>query len=241
MNLDDVRFDANGLVPAIVRDATSREVLMLAFMNRESVQKTMSSGETWFFSRSRQQLWHKGATSGNRQVVRAIALDCDNDTLLIDVDPLGPACHTGEMSCFTMYPRVPQVSSPASVAREAAEDGRGTRENLPPEGGLGRARGTRETLSKLEATLQQRKRDLPEGSYSAYLFTAGRDKILKKIGEEATEVVIAAKGEGRERLVSESADLLFHLTALLVNEDVSIDEVMAELEERAAITKGTTK
>lgn len=185
-----------GLIPAIVRDARSGAVLTLAWMNEESLQKTLESGETWFWSRSRNELWHKGATSGNRQRVVHLATDCDRDALVVSVEPAGPACHTGATSCFE------DVPSPLL------------------------------DLATLEAVLEQRKRDLPDGSYSAYLFREGRDKILKKIGEEATEVVIAAKGQGPERIVSEIADLLFHLSVLLVDEGLSWGDVGKELTRR---------
>ncbi|MGK2856327.1 MAG: bifunctional phosphoribosyl-AMP cyclohydrolase/phosphoribosyl-ATP diphosphatase HisIE [Thermoanaerobaculia bacterium] len=184
----------SGLVPAIVRDSRSGEVLTLAYMNRESLRLTIESGETWFWSRSRQELWHKGATSGNTQRVVAMALDCDCDAILVDVEPRGPACHTGARSCFG---------------------------------------GERFSLSALEDVLRQRKLEMPEGSYSAKLFRGGRAKILKKIGEESAEVIIAATSEGRERVVSESADLVFHLLALLVHEGIAFDEVVAELGSRA--------
>ena len=190
----NITFDSSGLVPAIVRDSRSGDVLTLASMNRESLRLTVESGEIWFWSRSRQELWHKGATSGNTQRVVAMALDCDGDAILVDVEPRGPACHTGARSCF------------------GAE---------------------RFSLSALEDVLRQRKRDMPEGSYSAKLFRGGRTKLLKKIGEESAEVIIAATSEGRERVVSESADLVFHLLALLVREGIALDEVVAELGSRA--------
>ena len=207
------RDDSAQLIPAIVRDVKTREVLMLAYMNDESLAKTRETGETWFWSRSRQELWHKGATSGNRQLVKAIAEDCDGDALLIDVEPLGPACHTGAVSCFD---RVPHASS-RPFGTQAGED----------------ARATRETLETLMSTLAQRKRDMPEGSYTAYLFASGVDKILKKVGEEASEVIIAAKGDSRERVVSEVSDLIYHLCVLLVEQGVELSDVMAELEKRA--------
>jgi phosphoribosyl-ATP pyrophosphohydrolase/phosphoribosyl-AMP cyclohydrolase len=193
LNIDNLKFDDSGLVPAIVRDARSCEVLTLAYMNRESLAKTLETQETWFWSRSRRELWHKGATSGNTQRVVAMAADCDGDAILIDVEPRGPACHTGARSCFG-------------------------------EGGF--------SIATLEETLRARKEDLPEGSYTAKLFRHGRGKILKKIGEESAEVIIAATSEGRERVVSESADLLFHLLVLLVNEGIAFDEVVSELEGR---------
>lgn len=190
----NITFDSSGLVPVIIRDSRSGEVLTLAYMNRESLRRTIESGETWLWSRSRQELWHKGATSGNMQRVVAMSPDCDGDAILVDVEPRGPACHTGARSCFG---------------------------------------GERFSLSALEAVLQQRKVEMPEGSYSAKLFRGGRTKILKKIGEESAEVIIAATSEGRERVVSESADLVFHLLALLVHEGIALDEVVAELGSRA--------
>ncbi|MCU1349999.1 MAG: phosphoribosyl-ATP pyrophosphatase [Acidobacteria bacterium] len=191
---DDVKFDDNGLIPAIVRDARNGAVLTLAYMNEESLRKTIESGETWFWSRSRHELWHKGATSGHRQRVVHIAPDCDRDALVVSVIPLGPACHTGADSCFAGVPPLP--------------------------------------LERLTQTLRSRFAERPEGSYSAYLFNEGRDKILKKIGEEATEVVIAAKGEDRGRLVSELADLVYHLSVLMVDEGLGWRDVEEELGRR---------
>ncbi|MGK2858255.1 MAG: bifunctional phosphoribosyl-AMP cyclohydrolase/phosphoribosyl-ATP diphosphatase HisIE [Thermoanaerobaculia bacterium] len=191
---DTITFDPSGLVPAIIRDARSGEVLTLAYMNRESLRRTLETGETWLWSRSRQELWHKGATSGNTQRVVSMTPDCDGDAILLDVEPRGPACHTGARSCFG---------------------------------------ASRFSLAALEDVLRQRKLDMPEGSYSAKLFRGGRTKILKKIGEESAEVIIAAASEGRDRIVSESADLVFHLLALLVSEGIAFDEVATELESRA--------
>jgi phosphoribosyl-AMP cyclohydrolase / phosphoribosyl-ATP pyrophosphohydrolase len=192
--MNDLRY-SNGLIPAIVRDSRNGEVLTLAWMNEESLGKTLETGQTWFWSRSRNELWHKGATSGNTQRVMHIATDCDRDALVITVVPAGPACHTGKGSCFADVP-------------------------LP-------------VREKLMATLASRFAERPEGSYSTYLFNEGRDKILKKIGEEATEVVIAGKGNVKERLVSEVADLMFHLSALLVDAGVSWQDVDTELERRS--------
>lgn len=183
------------LTPAIIRDARSGAILTLAWMSEESLQKTIDSGETWFWSRSRNELWHKGATSGNTQKVVHIARDCDGDALVVTVEPRGPACHNGTESCFP---------------------------DVPPA-----------TLERLARVLRTRYDERPEGSYSTYLFNSGRDKILKKIGEEATEVVIAAKGESRDRVISELADLLFHLSVLMVDEGVAWDEVLGELDARA--------
>lgn len=192
MNIDF----SKGLVPAIVRDVRSGAILTLAWMNEEALQRTMDSGQTWFWSRSRNELWNKGATSGNRQRVIHIAADCDGDALVISVEPAGPACHTGAASCFDGVP------APAF------------------------------DLEPLMAVLRERRDKRPEGSYSAYLFNEGRDKILKKIGEEATEVVIAAKGESQERLVSEVADLVFHLCVLLADTGMEWSAVGEELRKR---------
>jgi phosphoribosyl-ATP pyrophosphohydrolase/phosphoribosyl-AMP cyclohydrolase len=193
MNIDFSR----GLVPAIVRDVRSGAILTLAWMNEESLRRTRETGETWFWSRSRNELWHKGSTSGNTQKVVHIATDCDSDALVVTVRPDGPACHNGAASCFADVP--------------------------PPAF----------DLEPLMRVLRSRHAERPEGSYSTTLFNAGRDKILKKIGEEATEVVIAAKGETRERLVSEVADLVFHLSVLLVEAGVEWGDVGAELKRRA--------
>ena len=187
------------LIPAIVRDARSGAVLTLAYMNEESLAKTRETGETWFWSRSRNELWHKGATSGNVQRVVHIAEDCDRDALVVSVIPSGPACHTGAESCFADVPPLP--------------------------------------LARLMQTLRERHAQRPEGSYSTYLFNEGRDKILKKIGEEATEVVIAAKGEDRKRVVSELADLVFHLSVLMVDEGIAWSDVEGELEKRTVRTE----
>ena len=192
----DLKF-TNGLIPAIVRDAKTGAILTLAYMSEESLQKTRETGESWFWSRSRGELWHKGATSGNTQRVVHIAADCDGDALVVTVDPAGPACHTGAESCF------------ADVPPPALD------------------------LDRLMKVLKDRQAKRPEKSYSTYLFNKGRDKILKKIGEEATEVVIAAKGQGGERMTSEIADLLFHLSVLLVDEGLDWSDVGAELAKRA--------
>jgi len=182
------------LIPAIIQDARTGEVLTLAYMNDESLRLTRETGETWLWSRSRNELWHKGATSGNTQRVVNIAEDCDRDALVVSVVPNGPACHTGARSCFDGVPR--------------------------------------RTLDKLLDTLRDRLARRPEGSYSASLFNAGRNKILKKVNEEATEVVMAATHEPRERLVSELADLVFHLSALMVHEGLEWADVEEELRRR---------
>jgi phosphoribosyl-AMP cyclohydrolase / phosphoribosyl-ATP pyrophosphohydrolase len=196
--VDQVQFDAAGLVPAIVQDSQTREVLMLAYMNRESLARTLETGQTWFYSRSRGELWHKGATSGNLQSVRKVRLDCDNDTLLVEVVPTGPACHKGSFSCFGVEPRM---------------DG---------------------FLSALTELIESRKESRPEGSYTTYLFDSGLDKILKKVGEEAAETIIAAKNASSKELVAEASDLIYHLLVLLVERGVSLGEVTGELRSRHA-------
>jgi len=188
-------MNSGTLTPAIIRDSKTGAILTLAYMSEESLQKTIETGETWFWSRSRNELWHKGATSGNTQRVVHIAHDCDDDALVVTVEPKGPACHTGATSCFDGIPPLP--------------------------------------IERLMQVLRERYDKRPEGSYSAYLFNEGRDKILKKVGEEATEVVIAAKGDNRERLVSELADLVFHLSVLMTEAGVGWAEVEEELERRA--------
>jgi len=200
MNLDinSLKFDERGLIPAIVQDARTREVLTLAYMNAESLARTIETGQTWFWSRSRNELWHKGETSGNTQSVVSLASDCDNDALVVLVEPAGPACHTGARSCF-------------DLARD---------EDL----GL--------MLARLYELIETRERDRPEGSYTTYLFDHGLDKILKKVGEESAETIIAAKNEDGTRLTSEVADLVYHLLVLLVARGIGLDEVRDELAKR---------
>ena len=203
MNELQVKFNSEGLIPAVVQDAKTKEVLTLAYMNEESLGKTIETGETWFYSRSRQELWHKGETSGNTQSVQSIKYDCDKDALLVLVEPKGPACHTGTASCFT------------GVLKEAEEK-----------------QTNRYFLHELEGIIAQRETDRPEGSYTTYLFEKGVDKILKKVGEEAAEVIIAAKNRDHEELKWESADLLFHLLVLLKEQKLPLDTVLDALEER---------
>lgn len=193
-----MKFDENGLIPAIVRDARSGAILTLAYMNEESLAKTRETGETWFWSRSRNELWHKGETSGNTQQVIHIAVDCDEDALVVSVIPSGPACHTGAVSCFSGIPVRPSTRP----------------------------------LDRLFDVLRERHASRPAGSYSASLFNAGRDKILKKVNEETTEVIIASKFEGRKRVVSEVADLIYHLGVLLVDEGLDLADVEDELRKR---------
>jgi phosphoribosyl-AMP cyclohydrolase / phosphoribosyl-ATP pyrophosphohydrolase len=207
MTIDDVKFDERGLVPAVVQDARTRGVLMLAYMNAESLQRTLETGETWFWSRSRAQLWHKGETSGNTQRIADVLLDCDGDALVVRVETAGPACHTGQTSCFH------NVIQAAGGSQRVAED-------------LG------EVLSALYALVENRRRERPQGSYTTYLFDQGLDKILKKIGEESSETIIAAKNEDRGALTKESCDLLYHLMVLLVERGVALTDVRDELVRR---------
>jgi phosphoribosyl-ATP pyrophosphohydrolase/phosphoribosyl-AMP cyclohydrolase len=204
-----IRWNDDGLVPAIVQDATSKEVLMLAYMNRESLARTLETGETWFWSRSRGELWNKGATSGHKQKVKAIAYDCDGDALLVQVEQVGPACHTGKYSCF---------HNPAGPSGEAAER----------EPSSDRFR----MLNELESIIAKRYAERPEGAYTTYLFEKGLDKILKKVGEETAEVIIAAKNRDNDELRYETADLIFHMMVLLRERGLPLDDVMAELASR---------
>ncbi|MEW9052436.1 MAG: bifunctional phosphoribosyl-AMP cyclohydrolase/phosphoribosyl-ATP diphosphatase HisIE [Neobacillus sp.] len=201
----NVRFDEKGLVPAIIQDAATKEVLTLAYMNEESLAKTLETGETWFYSRSRQELWHKGATSGNTQSVVSMKYDCDQDAILVLVEPNGPACHTGAVSCFS---------------QEVVE-----------RGAAGRL-ADYQILQTLEQVILQREVERPEGAYTTYLFEKGVDKILKKVGEEAAEVIIAAKNRDTEELRWEAADLLYHLQVLLVEQGLPFSVVLKTLEER---------
>ena len=205
--LETIKFDERGLVPAIVQDARTREVLTLAYMNAESLKLTQASSETWFWSRSRAELWHKGATSGNTQRVIEIRRDCDSDALVVLVETAGPACHTGNRSCFYRDLEGAEIDQPL---REPPDD-------------LGTI------LNDLFQLIETRKRDLPEGSYTTYLFEKGLDKILKKVGEESSETIIAAKNEDKPALVSETVDLLYHLLVLLAERGISLDEVRDEL------------
>jgi phosphoribosyl-ATP pyrophosphohydrolase/phosphoribosyl-AMP cyclohydrolase len=204
-----VRYGPDGLVPAVVQDATTGRVLTQAWMNRESLERTLERGETWFWSRSRQELWRKGATSGNTQAVRAVVLDCDGDAVLVLVDQTGVACHTGAETCF--------------------HDPLG--EGSPPEAFA--------ALADLERTVARRAEAAdPEASYTARLLAKGIDTVCKKVGEEATEVVLAAKGREHGQVVYESADLLYHLAVLWRAAGVSLEEVAAELASRRTPGEG---
>jgi len=204
--LDGLKFDGNGLIPAIIRDGSSGEVLMMAYMNRGSLEKTLETGYTWFYSRSRQEFWNKGATSGNTQKVLDISYDCDADCLLIQVEQKGVACHTGEKSCF--YNKI-----------ITAEKDTGS-ENLG------------ETLKAVYEVILDRQQKRPEKSYTTYLFDKGQDKILKKIGEEAAEIIIASKSDNKEEIIYECGDFVYHMLVLLANHGLTLDDLAKELNKR---------
>jgi phosphoribosyl-ATP pyrophosphohydrolase/phosphoribosyl-AMP cyclohydrolase len=201
IDIKDLKFDEKGLIPAIVQDYYTKQVLMLAYMNEESLKLTLEKGETYFFSRSRGKIWHKGETSGNTQKVKKIFYDCDEDALLIQVEAKGPACHTGNITCFYRS------------FDEETEDGI-------------------EILNKLYERIKGRKINPVEGSYTNYLFEKGINKILKKVGEEATEVVIAAKNDSKDEIVYEVSDLIYHLIVLLVEKNITLNDIYNELEKR---------
>ncbi|WP_112181012.1 MULTISPECIES: bifunctional phosphoribosyl-AMP cyclohydrolase/phosphoribosyl-ATP diphosphatase HisIE [Paraliobacillus] len=205
---------SKGLIPAVITDNQTKDVLMLAFMNEESYQKTLETKETWFYSRSRQSLWHKGATSGNTQTVISIKLDCDQDTLLIDVVPNGPACHTGERTCFFN-----SIFEAEKTNKKLVEPS---------------------IIDKVMAEVEERKETRVANSYTNYLFDKGIDKIAKKVIEEAGEVVIAAKNSDKEEIILEVSDLLYHTFVLMSDQSVSLDEVKEELENRF-FKKGNNK
>jgi phosphoribosyl-ATP pyrophosphohydrolase/phosphoribosyl-AMP cyclohydrolase len=213
--MKQLKFNEQGLIPAIVQDVNSGQVLMMAYMNQEALDKTVASGQTWFYSRSRQCLWKKGETSGHIQTVQEIRYDCDQDTLLVLVEQTGAACHTGHYSCF--YRTLDgQEKEPALFDAAQVYQGK--------EGPA--------ILLELMEVIRQRQKDRPEGSYTTYLFNEGIDKILKKVGEESAEVIIAAKNPDNSELIYEVGDMIYHLLVLLVEKGVDITEIFAELRSR---------
>lgn len=206
VNLDELKFDEKGLIPAVVVDVYSREVLTVAYMNRESLQISMDEGRTCFWSRSRQELWRKGETSGNVQRIVEIIADCDRDALVVLVEKDGPACHTGAESCF----HNPLWES------ETLHDF---------------------TLDGLMNLIRGRKTEPKEGSYTSYLFEKGMDKMLKKVGEESTEVIIAAKDQDKKETIYEIADLVYHVMVVMVEMGISIEDITRELASRHVIDK----
>jgi phosphoribosyl-ATP pyrophosphohydrolase/phosphoribosyl-AMP cyclohydrolase len=211
LRVEDLKFDVQGLIPAVVQDARTREVLTLAYMNEESLRRTLEEGETWFWSRSRSELWHKGETSGNTQRVRRVIADCDRDALTILVEPRGPACHTGARSCF----------------HHGIEDGKRAEADKPVDEAESRNLGA--LLERLYALIESRRVERPEGSYTTYLFNEGLDKILKKVGEEAAETIIAAKNDEPSKLVAEVSDLIYHLLVLMAERGLALEDVAKEL------------
>ncbi len=204
IGIDELKFDEKGLIPAVVVDAETRKVLTLAYMNRESLRISMEKGLTCFWSRSRQELWLKGETSGNYQHIVSITADCDRDALVVLVEKDGPACHLGTDSCF---------NDPVYISEE--------RHDFTYEGLMNLIRG--------------RKTEKKEGSYTTYLFEKGLDKILKKVGEESTEVIIAAKDRDRRETVYEIADLAYHVMVLMVEAGISLEDIRKELASRHVI------
>ena len=204
INIDELKFDEKGLIPAIVVDAVSKQVLTLAYMNRESLKITMEKGLTCFWSRSRQKLWLKGETSGNYQHVVSITADCDKDALTVVVEPDGPACHLGTKSCFT---------NPVYESEELHDF----------------------SLESLMTLIEGRKTEKKEGSYTTYLFEKGIDKILKKVGEENTEVIIAAKADDKKETIYEIADLTYHVMVLMIQMGISLEDIHRELASRHVI------
>jgi len=207
MKVEELKYDEKGLIPAIVQDAATKEVLTLAYMNKESLEKSLQTGETWLYSRSRQELWHKGATSGNTQQIVEIKYDCDQDALVVCVKPNGPACHNGTTSCFveSLYQNKEAIESNDSDYQ---------------------------ILTNLEKIIEERDIKRPEDTYTTYLFEKGVDKILKKVGEEAAEVIIAAKNRDAEELKWETSDLIYHLFVLLREQKLPFSEILKVLEAR---------
>ena len=204
INIDELKFDEKGLIPAVVVDAHSKKVLTVAYMNKESLKISMEKELTCFYSRSRDELWLKGETSGNYQHIVSITADCDKDALTVLVEKEGPACHTGSDSCFT---------NPVFRSENRAEF----------------------SMDGLYELLEGRKKDMPEGSYTTYLFQKGMDKILKKVGEESTEVIIAGKANDKKETVYEIADLAYHIMVMMVEMGISVDDVRKELASRHII------
>lgn len=201
--MKNLKFNEQGLIPVVVQDESTKEVLMLAYMNSEALAKTLETKNMYYFSRSRNKLWRKGETSGNTQILKQLSYDCDEDTLLAIIEQTGPACHTGELSCFY---------------RDSFSENTDKTNNT--------------ILNDLYKVIEGRKNEMPEGSYTTYLFEKGVDKILKKVAEEAGEVIIASKNNEPSEIIYESADLMYHLLVLLVNQGIDINEIFKELAKR---------
>ena len=208
IELDSIKYDEKGLVPVVVQAEDSKEVLMLGYMNKESLQKTIETKKAWFYSRKRKKLWQKGETSGNYLEVKDILYDCDEDTLLIKVIPKGPTCHTGNYSCF--YRKLLENVECSAKAEPSKFD----------------------IINERVDVIDSRFSERPEGSYIAKLFAGGKERILKKVGEEASEVIIASMSDNRADTIYEAADLLFHLLIALRYDKITVEEVMGELKSR---------
>ena len=219
LDLSVMKYDEKGLIPAIIQEYRTKKVLMLAYMNEESLQKTIETKKTWFWSRSRGKLWNKGETSGHFQLVKAISYDCDADTLLIQVEQIGVACHTGANTCFFN-----EISVGEAEVRTVEGESKASQELKKLENST--------ILSELHELIKNRKTERPEGSYTTYLFDKGQNKILKKVGEEAAEVIIASKSDDKAEVVYEVGDLIYHLLVLLNYHDISLEEVYQELNKR---------
>ncbi len=206
LNIDKLKFDDSGLIPAIIIDYYTKEVLTLAYMNKESLEISLKEGKTCFYSRSRKELWRKGKTSKNYQHIQSIKSDCDNDALIIEVIKDGPACHTGAESCFMNE----------IYQKENYKDF---------------------SIYKLYELIRGRKINMTEGSYTTYLFNSGIDKILKKIGEESSEVIIGAKNGSKEEIIYELSDLLYHSLVLMVEKNITLNDIKDELSKRSIIDK----
>lgn len=206
LNIDKLKFDDNGLIPAIIIDYYTKEVLTLAYMNKESLEISLKEGKTCFYSRSRKELWRKGETSKNYQHIQSIKSDCDNDALIIEVIKEGPACHTGAESCFMNE----------IYQKENYKDF---------------------SIYKLYELIRGRKINMTEGSYTTYLFNSGIDKILKKIGEESSEVIIGAKNGSKGEIIYELSDLLYHSLVLMVEKNITLNDIKDELSKRSIIDK----
>lgn len=196
----EIKYDGNGLVPAIIQCVKTGKVLMLGYMNSEALNKTLETKKVWFYSRSRQKLWMKGETSSNEQIVKSLKLDCDNDAILVEVESMGPICHTGSSTCF--------------FNKEYTE------------------KEFEGVVDKLYSLIVERKNNPQEGSYTNYLLDKGVDKILKKVGEEASEVIIGAKNNSKEEMSYEISDLVYHLLVLMVDRGLEIEDITNELKKR---------
>ncbi|MCI5605192.1 MAG: bifunctional phosphoribosyl-AMP cyclohydrolase/phosphoribosyl-ATP diphosphatase HisIE [Clostridia bacterium] len=206
--IEDLKFDAKGLVPAVVQNKSTKEVLMVAYMNADTIKQTIETGRATFWSRSRQEVWVKGATSGNYMYIDEVRVDCDGDCLVLMANPAGPACHTGNRTCFYRT-----VENGELVNVEEEED-------------------LSDVMDVDQAVIIDRKKNPEQGSYTNYLFEKGEDKILKKVGEEAAEVVIAGKNRSKDEIRYEVADLIYHLTVMLVDNDMTWDDIYKEMKRR---------